>query len=38
MRVRGTPAFVLDGEVYPGRIPPDVLEAALAGESSNSSD
>jgi protein-disulfide isomerase/uncharacterized membrane protein len=33
MRVRGTPAFVLDGEVYPGRIPPDVLEAALAGES-----
>jgi len=31
LRVRGTPTFVLDGRVYPGRIPPDVLEAKLAG-------
>jgi protein-disulfide isomerase/uncharacterized membrane protein len=27
--VRGTPTFLLGGEIYPGRIPPDVLEAAL---------
>jgi protein-disulfide isomerase len=28
--VRGTPTFVLGGRAYPGRIPPDVLAAALS--------
>jgi protein-disulfide isomerase/uncharacterized membrane protein len=27
--IRGTPSFVVDGEVYPGRIPPDVLLRSL---------
>jgi protein-disulfide isomerase/uncharacterized membrane protein len=27
--VRGTPTFVLEGQTYPGRIPQDVLDAAL---------
>lgn len=37
LRVRGTPTFVLDGRVYPGRIPPEVLEAKLAGAPSGRS-
>lgn len=28
--IRGTPTFVLDGRTYPGGIPQDVLDAALA--------
>jgi protein-disulfide isomerase len=28
--VRGTPTFVLDGKAYPGRIPDEILRAALA--------
>ena len=28
--VRGTPTFILDGKSYPGRIPSEVLRAALA--------
>lgn len=31
LRVRGTPTYVLDGRIYPGHIPPEVLEAKLAG-------
>ena len=29
--IRGTPTYVIDGTVYPGRIPPDVIAAALSG-------
>jgi protein-disulfide isomerase len=32
LRVRGTPTFVVGGEIYPGRIPPEVIIAALAEE------
>lgn len=32
LRVRGTPTFVVAGEIYPGRIPPEVIMAALAPE------
>ena len=28
--IRGTPTFVLDGKTYPGGVPQDVLDAALA--------
>jgi len=27
--IRGTPTFVVRGETYPGRIPPEIIEAAL---------
>jgi len=29
MGVRGTPSFVIDGKVYPGQIPPEILKRAL---------
>ena len=29
--IRGTPTYVVDKQVYPGRIPPDVIAAALSG-------
>ena len=29
MGVRGTPTFVIDGKIYPGQIPPQILKSAL---------
>jgi protein-disulfide isomerase len=29
LRIRGTPTFVVNGETYPGRLPREVVEAAL---------
>ena len=31
--VRGTPTFVINGETYPGRIPPEVIQTALGDRS-----
>ena len=30
--IRGTPTFVIDGETYPGRVPQEVIDAALGAE------
>jgi len=30
LQIRGTPTFVVGGETYPGRIPPEVLAPAPA--------
>jgi protein-disulfide isomerase len=29
MGVRGTPSFVIDGKVYQGHLPPEILKSAL---------
>jgi protein-disulfide isomerase/uncharacterized membrane protein len=29
LNIRGTPTFVIDGRTYPGRVPQDVIDAAL---------